>query len=408
MIWLISWRNVWRNKLRSSVVIIAVSLGVFAGVFSMAFYKGMAIQRIKSAIKTEVSHIQLHTAAYEKADEIDKTLDSADTRLSFILTQTGVEAASKRLIVNAIINSAEKGGGIRLFGVDRENEAKVTDIKNRLVEGNYLEDLKRGKPIVIGKKLAIKLGVKVGSKLVIGMLDSKGQPVYQQFRVGGIFKTVNNVYDETLAFIAYEDLRQIAGLPEGSAHELAVYMSGTENSTLLANLLKSNFPNLDVKEWNEILPELGYLSESMDFFMYIFIIIILLALGFGIVNTMLMVVLERIHELGMLMAVGMNKIKVFKMIMLETIFLSLTGGIFGIILGSVIASVYKTRGIDLSGLYGDGFGAIGYDSVIYTVVQVDMIIGITILVILTGIIASVFPAVKALGLNPAEAIRTDV
>jgi ABC-type lipoprotein release transport system permease subunit len=408
MIWLISWRNVWRNKLRSSVVITAVSLGVFAGVFSMAFYKGMAIQRIKSAIKTEVSHIQLHNPAFEKVDEILNYLDSADIRLNYIRAKNGVEAASKRLIVNAIVNSAEKGGGIRLFGIDRENEAKVTDIKNRLVEGIYLENLKRGNPIVIGKKLADKLGVRIGSKLVIGMIDSKGQPVYNQFRVGGIFKTVNSFYDETLAFINYEELRQIAGLPEGSAHELAVYLGGTENSVLLVDLLKSEFPNLDVKEWNEILPELGYLSESMDFFMYIFIIIILLALGFGIVNTMLMVVLERIHELGMLMAVGMNKIRIFKMIMLETVFLSLTGGVIGIIIGSVVSEIYKTRGIDLSGLYGVGFSALGYDSVIYTVIQVDMIIGITSLVILTGIVASVFPAVKALGLNPAEAIRTDV
>ncbi len=408
MIWIVSWRNVWRNKLRSGIVIIAVCLGVFAGIFSMAFMRGMANQRLYSAIKTEVSHIQIHTPAFQKANELNNYLDSADIRLTFIRSQDGVVDASKRIIVNAIINSAERGSGIRLLGIDPEHESRVTDLKSRLLEGNYLEELSKGTPIVIGQKLADKLEVKMGSKLVVGMLDSNGQPVYHQFRVGGIYKTVSNGYDETNAFIRYTDMITISGLPGSCAHELAVFMGSRDNSGELAGLLKTKYPELDIKEWDQVMPELGYLTEIMDVYMYIFIMIILLALGFGIVNTMLMVVLERIHELGMLMAVGMNKLRVFKMIMLETVFLSLTGGVLGIILGTVVAEIFRSRGIDLSGLYGEGFAAIGYDSVIYTTVQMNMIVGVTILVILTGLVSSVFPALKALRLNPADAIRTDV
>ena len=389
-------------------MITAVSLGVFAGVFTMAFYRGMANQRLKSAIKTEVSHIQVHNPAFMKVDELDNYMDSADYRIETIRKQTGVEAVSKRMMVNAIITSAEKGSGVKLIGIEPSNEAKVTDIKIRLTEGEYLEKIKRGRPIVIGKKLAEKLDVKPGSKVVAGILDIHGQPVYNQFRVGGIFKTASNYYDETNVFLQYEDLSSMAGLPDGVAHELAIYMGSIESSSLLAQNLKLKFPDLDISEWNQIVPELGYLTETMDLYMYIFIIIILLALGFGIVNTMLMVVLERIHELGMLMAVGMNKIRIFKMIMLETVFLSLTGGVIGIFVGLAVSQIYSIKGIDLSGLYGEGFAALGYDSVIYTVIQLKMILGVAFLVILTGIISSVFPALKALRLNPAEAVRTDV
>jgi ABC-type lipoprotein release transport system permease subunit len=408
MIWLISWRNVWRNKLRSSIVIIAVCLGVFAGVFTMAFYKGMAISRLKSAIKTEVSHVQLHNPQFNKSNEIGSYFDSTDFILDQIQQQEGVQAASERIIINAIINSAEKGGGIKLFGIEKDKESLVTDINIRLLEGSYLEVIKRGTPIVIGKKLADKLGVKIGAKVVICILDIKGQPAYSQFRVGGIYRTTNNNYDETNAFVGIEELRNLAGLPPGCAHEIAVYMGNTEDTNPIAKTLSSKFPTLAVMQWKQIMPELGYLSDSMDFYMYVFLFIILLALGFGIVNTMLMVILERIRELGMLMAIGMNKVRLFQMIMLETVFLSLTGGVFGILLGSTISNIYQTRGIDLSGLYGEGFASLGYDSTIYTVVQPNMIIGVTILVILTGLISSVFPAVKALRLNPADAIRTDV
>lgn len=120
-----------------------------------------------------------------------------------------------------------------------------------------------------------------------------------------------------------------------------------------------------------------------------------------------MVVLERIKELGMLMAVGMNRIRIFKMILLETVFLCITGGVIGIILGSAISFFFKTRGLDLSKLYGDGLAAIGYDSVVYTQISTGIILSVVLLVLVTGIIASIYPAIKAMKLSPAEAIRTD-
>jgi putative ABC transport system permease protein len=250
MIWIVSWRNVWRNKLRSGVVISAITMGVFAGVFTMAFYRGMANQRIKSAIKTEVSHIQIHKPEFMKVDELDLFIDSADAITEFILQQPEVVGASKRILANAIINSAEKGSGITLVGIVPVDESMVSDIKNRLVEGEYLEEIKRGRPVVIGNRLSEKLGLKIGSKLVVGLLDLHGQPVYNQFRVGGIYKTASNVYDETTVFIKYEDLIMMLGLPESSAHEIAIYLGTTENSAPLASTLKKEFPDLNISQWH--------------------------------------------------------------------------------------------------------------------------------------------------------------
>ena len=407
MIWSVSWRNVWRSKIRSGVVIIAITLGVFAGVFTLAFMRGMANQRLESAIKTEVAHIQVHNPKFLEVSDIENYFDFSEKVLDEIQNDSLVLAASRRLILNAMINSAEKGSGIRLFGIEPEREKNVSDISQKLIEGNYLEPLKRGNPIIIGNKLAQKLDVRLGSKLVVGLLDANGYPIYTQFRVGGIFQTVNTPFDETTAFVDFSNLKNLSALPGDPAHEIAVYLKDKENIDVETSLLKERYSSLLIQEWQEIMPELSYLTESMDLYMYIFILIILLALGFGIVNTMLMVVLERIKEIGMLMAIGMNKKKIFSMIMLETVFLSLTGGVLGIILGTSVSEYFHTRGLDLSGLYGEGFSAIGYDSVIYTIVQPQMIIIITFLVILTGILASIYPALKALKLNPAEAIRTD-
>lgn len=407
MIWSVSWRNVWRNKTRSGVIITAVSLGVFAGVFSMAFMRGMAYQRLDSAIKTEISHIQIHTPEFSDVNDIENYFINSKEITEKLYEDPSVVAVSKRIILNAIVSSAEKGSGIRLIGIEPEKESSVTNIKQKLVEGNYLEPLKRGQPVVIGQKLANKLGVKLGSKLVVGMLDINSQPLYYQFRVAGIFKTVSGPFDESTAFVNYSELQSLTKMPDQSTHELAILLNNEESSTTVAADLKSQYPELFIQEWFEVLPELGYMTEAMDLYMYIFILIILLALGFGIVNTMLMVVLERVKELGMLMAVGMNKRRVFLMIMLETVFLSLTGGSIGVALGAGFSKFFEKRGMDLSGLYKEGLEAMGYDAIVYTEIHTEMIITVTILVILTGVVASIYPAFKALKLNPAEAIRTD-
>ncbi len=408
MIFSVAWRNIWRNKVRSSVVLTAIALGIFAGVFSMAFMRGMADQRLESAIMTEISHIQIHTPEFIDVNDIQHYFTNSKGILEKITGIEAVKYASRRIIINSIVNSAEKGGGIQLVGVEPGNEKNVTNLSNKLISGDYLGSLKRGKPILIGKKLAEKLGVDKGSKIVAGILDIEGTPLYYQFRVSGIFDIASSPFEERTAFVRYSDLQEITKLPVGAAHEIAVLVNNREFSGKVKSELDSLFPELEVRQWKEIMPELNYLTESMNLYMYIFILIILLALGFGIVNTMLMVVLERIKELGMLMAVGMNKLRVFKMIMLETVFLCLTGGVLGIALGSGVSLYFSKKGIDLSGLYGEGFSSVGYDSIIYTSLTPDMIYITVTLVILTGILSSVYPAIKALRLNPANAIRTDV
>jgi len=161
-----------------------------------------------------------------------------------------------------------------------------------------------------------------------------------------------------------------------------------------------------VQTWKEISPEMSLLTDSMDQYMYIFILIILLGLCFGIINTMLMAVLERVKEIGMLMAVGMNNRKIFFMIILESILLTLTGGIAGIILGSGFTKIFETHPINLS-MFSQGLEKFGFASQVYTSLQTDTIITITVLVMITGLLSAIYPARKALQLNPAEATRMD-
>jgi ABC-type antimicrobial peptide transport system permease subunit len=158
--------------------------------------------------------------------------------------------------------------------------------------------------------------------------------------------------------------------------------------------------------WKELSPEMSYLTEMMDLYMYIFVVVILLALMFGIVNTMLMAVMERTKELGMLMAIGMNKKRIFMMIVLESIMLSMVGGILGIVIGGLSIYYGETHPVDLS-LWAEGYREFGYDAFVYTSLMPGMLINVALLVMITGVIAAIYPAYKALKNNPADALRIE-
>ena len=170
--------------------------------------------------------------------------------------------------------------------------------------------------------------------------------------------------------------------------------------------IKAKFPYLSVRNWKQIQPQLAVLEDFVGIELYVILGIILFAVAFGIVNTMLMVVFERIRELGMLMAVGMNKLKIFKMIMLETVLLTLTGGIIGMFLGEALLLSIGSGGLDLSSV-SKGMESMGYEAIIYPKISVEFYINLSIMIIFAGIFASIYPVRKALRLKPAEAVRAE-
>ncbi len=384
---------------------VAIALGITAGVFITAFYMGMTRQRIDKVIRTEISHIQIHHPEFRQNNDVNNLIPDAGNIVSEINSMPEVEGVSRRLIIFSIVATAETSAGIKISGINPSEEMKVTNLHEKLVEGNYLTEGKRN-TVLIGRKLAAKLKVRLGSKVVITIQDIHNNLTRGSFRIAGIFDTHSTVFDEANIFVRYDDLTGLTDVPEGSAHEIAVRVKNIDQVKPLSDRLISKYASNEILPWTEISPEISTLNAAMDLYMYIFILIILLALIFGLVNTMLMVVLERIKEIGMLMAVGMNRIRIFSMIVLETVFLTLTGGVTGVIVGTMISKYYETHKIDLS-FWGPAYEDLGWDSWTYTSVDYGLLVNVTILVLITGIIGSLYPAYRALQNNPAEALRIE-
>ncbi|MBL7110933.1 MAG: ABC transporter permease [Bacteroidales bacterium] len=256
------------------------------------------------------------------------------------------------------------------------------------------------------KQEAIKY--KLRKKIVISFQSYDGHLAYDAFRVAGVYKTSNTMFDGMNVFVHMDDIAEVASIPANQVNEIAIMLSEVKFVDQTVETINSMRPTLSTQAWDEIRPDVGMVSEALNFYLMIFMVIILLALGFGIVNTMLMAVLERIKELGMLMAIGMNKKRVFSMIMLETVFLSLVGAVFGMFITWLLVLYTGKTGLDMSAFYGEGFEVMGYSAKIYPKLGLGSFVQITVMVILTGIIASIYPARKAMKLNPAEALRIDM
>ncbi|MDF1548274.1 MAG: FtsX-like permease family protein [Bacteroidales bacterium] len=247
---------------------------------------------------------------------------------------------------------------------------------------------------------------RLGAKVTVTISDTAQIMVPITFRVTGIYKTSNDMFDGMTAFVLENAVLKETGFGKDFIHEIAILTTNNEEGVLVAKELQRSLPNYSVLSWKQIAPDLAYMSDMMEFMDFIYVGIIMLALAFGIINTMLMAVLERAKELGMLMAIGMNKMRVFSMIMLESVFLTLTGAIVGMGASALIFALLARSGINLS-MWSEGFEAMGYSAIIYPVVSAGNYINIILLVILTGILASIWPARKALKMNPAEALRTE-
>ncbi len=243
-----------------------------------------------------------------------------------------------------------------------------------------------------------------GSRIILSFLDMNGNQTGAAFRICGIYRTNNDFFEAMSVFVPDAELRKLTGMEDGVYHRFIAKLEEDDLTDRVTPVLKEALPGLEVMNWKEIQVDLAMIADYINQIYAIFMVLILAALSFGIVNTMLMAVLERTRELGMLSAVGMNRRRIFMMIMLESVFLSVVGGFAGMAVSGIVIGITGHTGINLV-KYSEGLEAFGYSAHLYPTIGADFFIILTVLIVLTGILSAIYPARKALQLNPVEALR---
>lgn len=402
----LAWRNLWRNKIRTSTMVCAMIFGLMGVVAMMGFMSGMYGNMIDNAIAWQTSHIQIQSQRYLDDPDINETLINPQPLIEALQRMPQVKAFSARFLVDGMIASARANRGIRINGIDSLDEAEVTPIVDSITQGSWL--LQTGRhPIVVSQKTAERLRLKLGSKVVLTFSNADKEVTGAAFRVAGIFNSPSSNFDEANSYVRRSDLSKLAGVK--GIHEIAIVLNESNNmDNHVAKQLAGQLSLLSdsgnrVRDWQQVQPMLATIISQMGASNVVILIIFVSAMGLGIVNVMLMSVFERTRELGMLMAIGMVKGKVFSLILMESTLLGITGATIGLLASLMLVTLLGHTGIPL-GSMAQGLGAFGVDTTLYPTVSTNEYVAVFVTVVLVSILASLYPARQILKQRPVNAM----
>jgi ABC-type lipoprotein release transport system permease subunit len=400
----IGWRNIWRNARRTLVILSAVIIGVWSMIFLSAFMRGITDQMVRNGISTLTGHIQIHHTGYHNDPSIENSMTEPGV-LETVFDHTLPPDAvwTPRVRVSAIASNARHSSGVTLLGVEPETEAKVSFIGGAITEGRFLEpDEPHG--IVVGQALLDKFDTKIGRKLVLMSQDTDKEIASRAFRIVGVFRAEMESTEKQFVFVSLSAAQQMLKLKNGIS-EVSILLSSYKDADRVAAALRDALPadGYQVLTWKDAMPMVTAVLKMYDGFIFLWFLVVFIAMGFGIVNTTLMAVYERIREFGLLKALGMKPWWIVRQVLTESFYLLVLGMIVGTGLGALSIFALSGTGIDLSSLAA-GAEFAGMSRVIYPVVQSKDVVTANLVVFILGIIVSLYPAVKAARFTPVEAM----
>jgi putative ABC transport system permease protein len=396
-----AWRNVWRNPRRSGVVISAVAVGVAGALLAMSVTYGMGLQMVETAISTELGHVQIHAAGFDANPELRvRLLDGGRSAVSVVTDTPGVRAFARRVRGEGLITSARASAGVNVVGVEPEREREVSVVAESMTAGDYFAGSERR--VVIGERLARRLQVSIGGRLVLSVTDLSGDLTGLGVRVGGLFHTSSSILDGNVVFLALAESQKLLGLGDAVSEVVVMGEDSTEVDALRDGL-EERLGAREVTTWKEAEPLLDYLIRFFDQIGYYLYGAVFVAMLFGIANVLLMAIHERIREIGVLMAIGMSRARLATAIVGESLIVTAVGLVIGYAV-AIAAVMALHRGIDLS-LVASGLEAYGVGQRIVPVLRSGDFLVPTIVAIATAAVASAWPVYRATRLRPAEAVR---
>jgi ABC-type lipoprotein release transport system permease subunit len=396
----LAWRNLWRNHRRTFIMLAAIGIGVWAMIFMTAFMRGMVNEMVRDGIRALPGHVQVHNPNFLDDPSIDNLIPAPSEAFTAALDRTGATWTS-RIKVPAVITSERDSRGVTLIGVDPEKESEISFVADDIVDGRFLES-PEDRGVIVGRKLLDTLETDLGKRVVVMTQDPENEIADRGFRIVGVFDASIESYEESLIFVGQKTLQQMLGIGD-QVSEIAVMGDDYRNvEVLFAEVGSAVDADAEAKPWYELDNYLGTMLGVMDGFVLVWIIVIFLALSFGLVNTLVMAVFERIREIGLMLALGMKPRMILGQILVESFFLLVMGLAIGNVLG-VVSVEMLDGGIDLSGV-AEGMEMFGASSVLYPELTIADMMTANVIVVVLGFIASLSPAWRASRLDPIRAI----
>ena len=411
------WRNFRRNKRRTYLTLTAVAIGVMSIIFAKSYGRGIFNSLIETVIKTQSGHIRIVHKEFLRLERImpkEHLVMDLNRVKAGISRLPEVELINEQIKFNVLLNHEDINEPAVAFGIDPGKVDKNLDLSSTIVKGKYFGD--SGSDLIIGKKLAEKLNVTVNDELLLVTTDINYSTYALPFNIAGIYETGFSSLDKHILYIPIQKAQEMLDCGD-AAHEILVFLKEREMAGMVCEKIEKIFSEIDPDHSIMIIPwQKNDMVDSMPTMMAVMdaiIGIIMFIVALVILNTMLMAVMERYHEIGVIKALGFKNREVFSMILVEALYIGTIGSVIGGLFGGALSAYLEKTGIDVTQLAGGIMEKIDLPvpylgKVIYLDLTLSILVGSLIFGIFAALVAVLYPAVKSSRMQPVEAFRSEL
>ena len=406
-----AWRNVWRNPRRTWLTVSAICFACIVLIFMLSFQFGSYESMINSSVKINTGHLQVQAKGYYDKKSMRKVIENPGPIEKLIAGMAHVDAVTVRANAFSLVSSEDRTYGALVVGIDPKHEPEVSTLKQLIRKGAFLPDdtqLSDTAPAVLGSLLAKNLKVDINDSLTVLGQGKDGSVAAAIVTVCGIYESGIDEFDRSTLQIPIKPFQAIYSMGD-AVHEIVIDVDSLHNVPLVKqSIFKAlkKIPggsNLVVMDWDELVPGLTQ-SIKIDLTMGIISwFLLVLVVAFSILNTFLMAIFERTREFGVMMAIGTTPNRLVKLLMFESVFMTMIGVGMGIVLGCALTAMFEIWGIDMSGS-SEMLKQYGMSGRIYPQLSLITAFSGPLLVWVITIVVALYPALRIKRLKPIEAM----
>ncbi len=403
----LAWRNVWRNPRRTGLTVAATVFAVLLVIVSVAMSAGSWEMMIEDSVRVNAGHVQISGEDYLEKRSLDQFVRLEPGLLQRLEATAGVAGVTPRVVSFGLLSQGSATRGVGVIGVDPRREAQVTTLPERVREGRFVAPGPE-REIVLGERLAKILKAGVGDEVLLYSLAYSLETAYEIFRVVGVMRLPEAEMDRSLAVVSLAAAQEFF-VDGDRVREIAVLATDSQQVEAVAAALRTEVEGqgAEVHTWRESMPELEQMMVLDKAGMYLALGILILVVAFGILNTILMAVLERKKEFGVVLALGARPVSIFRIVYLESLMLAGVGLVAGLAIAIPLVLYLQANPVPLTGEASELMGElIGVEPLMTWRLRPGNPIGSTLTILCVAVLAALYPAVKASRGRPVDVLRS--
>ena len=400
----LAWKNMWRNRHRTIVTMSAIFFAVILSIITSSLKDGVFNNLVKNVVSFYTGYIQVHKQGYWDEQILDNSFEETDSLKKKIRNENNVKALTSRLESFALASSADITKGCLVIGIQPENENEITLLKHKLIQGSYLTDSVNA--ILLSQGLSERLKLTVGDTVVLIGQGYHGSTAAGKYFIQGVVKFGSPELNDKVLFMPLTTTQEFYGA-SGMITSQVLSLKETKKLGVAALTIRSALgPGYEVMTWEQMIPDVKQHIETDSNNMKYVQGILYMLICFGIFGTLLMMMVERKFEMGMLVAIGMKKSRLIFLLLAESVFTVFAGCITGMIASIPLVFYLNKYPLKMGGETAKAYERFGFEAIFPASVDASIFIYQGLVVLILGLLLSLYPVYKVIRLNPVTAMKS--